>query len=98
MPSSRWRLTFSTTMIASSTTRPIASTSASSVSRLIEKPQQQHDGEGADQRQRDRDHRDQHRTRRAEEQAEHDDVTISSASTRVRTTSWIALLTKSVES
>ena len=38
MPSSRWRLTFSTTMMASSTTRPIASTSASSVSRLIEKP------------------------------------------------------------
>ena len=36
MPSSRWRLTFSTTMIASSTTRPIASTMASSVSRLIE--------------------------------------------------------------
>ena len=38
MPSSRCRLTFSTTMIASSTTRPIASTSASNVSRLIEKP------------------------------------------------------------
>ena len=36
MPSSRWRLTFSTTMMASSTTRPIASTRASSVSRLIE--------------------------------------------------------------
>jgi len=31
-----WRSTFSTTMIASSTTRPIASTSASRVSRLIE--------------------------------------------------------------
>ena len=38
MPSSRWRLTFSTTMIASSTTSPIASTSASRVSRLMEKP------------------------------------------------------------
>ena len=38
MPSSRWRLTFSTTMIASSTTSPMASTRASSVSRLIEKP------------------------------------------------------------
>ncbi len=36
MPSSMWRLTFSTTMMASSTTRPIARTSASSVSRLIE--------------------------------------------------------------
>ena len=33
-----WRSTFSTTMIASSTTSPIASTSASSVSRLIEYP------------------------------------------------------------
>ena len=38
MPSRRWRLTFSTTRIASSTTSPIASTSASSVRRLIEKP------------------------------------------------------------
>ncbi len=37
LPSSfMWRSTFSTTMIASSTTRPIASTSASNVSRLIE--------------------------------------------------------------
>ena len=36
MPSSRWRLTFSTTMMASSTTRPMPSTRASSVSRLIE--------------------------------------------------------------
>ena len=37
LPSSfMWRSTFSTTMIASSTTRPIASTSASRVSRLIE--------------------------------------------------------------
>ena len=37
LPSSfMWRSTFSTTMMASSTTSPIASTSASSVSRLIE--------------------------------------------------------------
>ncbi len=33
-----WRCTFSTTTIASSTTSPIASTIASNVSRLIEKP------------------------------------------------------------
>jgi hypothetical protein len=38
MPSSRCRFTFSTMMIASSTTRPIASTSASKVSKLMEKP------------------------------------------------------------
>ena len=37
-PDSSWRYTFSTTMIESSTTRPIASTSPSSVSVLIEKP------------------------------------------------------------
>ena len=36
MPFSRWRLSFSTTMMASSTTRPMASTIASSVSRLME--------------------------------------------------------------
>ena len=38
MPSSRWRWMFSTTTMASSTTRPIASTIASSVRRLKEKP------------------------------------------------------------
>ncbi len=37
-PPSRWRLTFSTTMMASSTTRPMASTRASRVSRFTEKP------------------------------------------------------------
>ena len=37
-PSSMCRWMFSTTTIASSTTRPIASTMASSVSRLIENP------------------------------------------------------------
>ena len=37
MPSSIWRLTFSTTIMASSTTRPMANTSASKVRRLIEK-------------------------------------------------------------
>ena len=38
MPASMWRCTFSTTTIASSTTRPMAMTIASNVSRLIEKP------------------------------------------------------------
>ena len=37
-PSARWREMFSMTTIASSTTRPVASTSASSVRMLIEKP------------------------------------------------------------
>ncbi|MNZ85268.1 hypothetical protein D3C78_1040500 [compost metagenome] len=36
LPSSIWRWMFSTTTMASSTTRPMASTMASSVSRLIE--------------------------------------------------------------
>ena len=38
LPSSRWRWMFSTTTMASSTTRPIASTMASKVSRLMLKP------------------------------------------------------------
>ncbi|MCY1512518.1 hypothetical protein D9M68_469800 [compost metagenome] len=38
LPSSMWRCTFSTTTMASSTTRPMASTIASSVSRLMLKP------------------------------------------------------------
>ena len=38
LPSSRWRLTFSTTIMASSTTRPMASTSASRVRILMVKP------------------------------------------------------------
>ena len=38
MPCSMWRKMFSSTTMASSTTRPIASTSASRVSVLIEKP------------------------------------------------------------
>ena len=37
-PSFMWRSAFSTTMMASSTTRPMASTRASSVSRLMEYP------------------------------------------------------------
>ena len=75
MPSSRCRLTFSTTMMASSTTRPIASTSASSVSRLIEKPSASMIRQRADQRQRDGDDGNQHRARRPEEGEyhQHDD-------------------------
>ena len=38
LPISMWRCTFSTTTMASSTTRPMASTMASSVSRFTEKP------------------------------------------------------------
>ena len=38
MPSSMWRWMFSSTMIASSTTMPMASTIASRVSRLMVKP------------------------------------------------------------
>ena len=97
MPSSRWRLTFSTTMMASSTTRPMASTSASRVSRLIEKPSASITAKvpisdsgmvitGIS-------------TERGEPRnAKTTSVTISSASTSVRSTSWIELFTKSVES
>ena len=82
MPSSRWRLTFSTTMMASSTTRPMASTSASSVSRLMEKPKHQHHREGADQRQRDGDRRESAPSASEPRNANTTSVTISSASTR----------------
>ena len=97
MPSSRWRLTFSTTMIASSTTSPIASTSASSVSRLMEKPNNSmmvkvpinDSGMATTGISTERgDPRNANTT----------NVTISTAMTSVRTTSWIALLTKAVES
>jgi hypothetical protein len=53
------RSTFSSTTMASSTTMPIASTMANSVSVLIEKPSSVQPGEGADQRHRHRQHRDQ---------------------------------------
>ncbi len=59
---------FSSTTIASSTTRPIASTMASSVSVLIVKPNSVHQRERADQRDRDRDDRDQRRADAAQEE------------------------------
>ena len=89
-------MTFSTTMMASSTTRPIASTNASSVSRLIEKPNTSMKVKvptsesgiattGIN-------------TERGEPRKTNTtSVTISTAITSVRTTSWMALLTKSVE-
>ena len=97
MPSSRWRLTFSTTMMASSTTRPIASTSASRVSRLIEKPNASiivkvptsDSGMATVGISTERSEPRNTNTTR---------VTMTSASTSVRTTSWIELFTKSVES
>ena len=57
----------------------------------------QHDGEGADQRQRNCHHRDQHRARRAQED-EHHEGDDQHRLTRVRTTSLIELLTNAVES
>ena len=48
-PSSMRRCAFSSTTIASSTTRPIDSASASSVTRLIEKPNSGEHGERRDQ-------------------------------------------------
>ena len=90
-------MTFSTTMIASSTTSPIASTSASSVSRLMEKPNTSimvkvpisDSGMAITGISTERGEPRKANTTR---------VTISSASTSERTTSWIELETKSVES
>ena len=97
IPSSRWRFTFSTTMMASSTTRPIASTSASSVSRFIEKPKAaiiakvpiSDSGMAMTGISTERTEPRKAKTTR---------VTITSASISVRITSSIELFTNSVES
>ena len=73
LPSSRCRWMFSTTTMASSTTRPIASTIASSVSRLMLNPIDQHQAADADQRQRNGHDRDDHRAERSQEQEDHHD-------------------------
>ena len=73
LPSWRWRSTFSTITIASSTTSPTESTIASRVSRLIVNPASEHEEDGAHQRDRDRHHRDEHGAHRAQEQEDHDD-------------------------
>ncbi len=97
MPCSRCRLTFSTTMMASSTTSPIASTSASSVSRLIENPKisirvKVPTSDSGIATVGIATERTEPRNRNTTK------VTISSASTNVRITSLIALFTNSVES
>ena len=72
-PSSMCRWTFSTTTMASSTTRPMASTSASRVEKVdrIAHRQQQH--QHADERQGNGDDRDERRADRAQEQEDHHD-------------------------
>ena len=67
-----WRDVFSSTTIASSTTKPVAIVSAISVKLLIEKPAQVHDAEGADERHRHGHARDQRRAPVAQEH-EHDE-------------------------
>ncbi len=67
------RSTFSTTTMASSTTMPIASTSASSETVLAENPSASHAGEGADQADRDRDGGDDGGAQAAQEQEHHHD-------------------------
>ena len=66
-PRSRYFSTFSTTMIASSTTRPIARTSPQSVSVLIEKPNAAIIANVATSDDRDRQHRDDRRPHPLEE-------------------------------
>ena len=67
------RSTFSTTTIASSTTTPMPSTIASSEIVLAEKPKRQQHREGADQADRDGDHRDDRRAHAAQEDEDHRD-------------------------
>ena len=73
MPSSMWCSTASTTTIASSTTRPIASTRPNSDSVLIEKPSSGKDDERADERHRHGDQRDQRRAPVLQEQEDDED-------------------------
>ena len=67
------RSTASTTTIASSTTMPMASTRASSDTVLAEIAERQHHGEGADQRYRHGDQRNERGPDVAEEQVDDDD-------------------------
>ena len=73
MPFSMWRVMFSITTMASSTTNPVAIVSAISdrLSRVY--PQQIHDAEGADQRNRHRDARDEGGPAVAQEHEHHQD-------------------------
>ena len=71
-PCSMWCSTASTTTIASSTTRPIASTRPKSESVLIEKPSSGKKRERADQRDRHGEQRDQRRAPALQEE-EHDE-------------------------
>ena len=73
MPPSMWRTMFSSMTMASSTTKPTDSVSASSVMLLIEKSKRVHHGAGADQRDRHRQRRNDGRRRRAQEQEDHQD-------------------------
>ena len=72
MPCSMWCSTASTTTIASSTTRPMASTRPNSDSVLIEKPSSGKEREGADQRDRHREQRDQGRAPALQEDEHHE--------------------------
>ena len=72
-PASMWRTMFSSMTIASSTTKPTASVSASSEMLSIEWPQHVHAGEGADHRDRQRDRRDQRGAEAAQEEVDRDD-------------------------
>ena len=73
IPSSMWCSTASTTTIASSTTRPMASTRPKRESVLIEKPRSGKNGEGADERHRHGDHRDQRRAPVLQEEEDDED-------------------------
>ena len=76
MPSAMLRSTFSTTTMASSTTMPTANTKPNNDRLLIEMPSSGEDREGADQRYRDGDHRNDRRPPALQEQiddADHED-------------------------
>ena len=72
-PARRCRSTFSTTTIASSTTMPMASTRPNSDSVVERIAERRHHREGADQRDRDRDDRDDRRAPGLQEEDDDDD-------------------------
>ena len=73
LPMRRWRTMFSTSTMASSTSMPTTSDSASMVSVFIEKPNSVQRPEGRDDRQRQRRGGDQRGADVAQEQPDHDD-------------------------
>ena len=97
-PSRMCRSTFSTTTMASSTTRPTDENDGEQGEQVQREPEGLHQEHRADERHRDRDQRHEHRAQRAEEQEDDHDDDEHRLEQRLASTSSIALLMYLVES